>query len=75
MADKKKKQLKSYMVAFRITENDAELIARILESQPITGVDSVSQYFRKLGRDFLAGRLVYKNPNDMLGDTDLVSSG
>lgn len=67
------KTLKEHIVSFRIPKGQAQQVEKMLTEQPIIGVKSVSQFFRKLGRDFLAGRLNYKNPEDLLVDTDISS--
>jgi hypothetical protein len=65
MADK---VLKGHIVSFRITDKNAETIEKMLQDEPIVGVKSVSQWFRKIGMDCLAGKVTYKNPEDMLVD-------
>jgi hypothetical protein len=69
------KTLKSHIVSFRIPKDEAYIVSKMLEGQPITGVKSVNQFFRKIARDYLAGRVSYKRPEDMLADSDLVASG
>jgi len=69
MADKPVKQ---HVVSFRVPEEQATTVKKMLAAQPIMGVKSVNQYFRKIGRDFLAGKLTYKNPQDAYVDTDIV---
>lgn len=68
MADK---TLKEHIVSFRIPKEQAAIVERMLEEQPIIGVKSVSQWFRKVGCDCIAGRVAYKNPQDMLTDAEL----
>jgi hypothetical protein len=68
MADK---NLKEHIISFRIPKDQADLVQKMLEDRPIIGVKSVSQWFRKVGRDFMAGRMTYKNPQDLLVDTDI----
>jgi hypothetical protein len=67
--------LKQFIVAFRIPKEEADAVKERLKSQPITGVNSVHQFFRKVGRDCVAGRLGYKNAEDALVDTELAGSG
>jgi len=67
------KTLKEHIVSFRIPKGEAQQVEKMLASQPIGGVKSVNQLFRKLGRDFLAGRLSYKNADDLLLDSDILS--
>lgn len=67
MADK---TLKEHVVAFRIPETQAQQCAKMLAAEPIIGVKSINQLFRKLGSDFLAGRLSYKNPDDLRIDLE-----
>jgi hypothetical protein len=52
--------LKEYIVSFRISKE-----------QPIIGVKSVSQWFRKVGCDYITGRVTYKNPEDIRADFDI----
>lgn len=68
MADK---TLKEHIVSFRIPKDQAAVVVNMLKEQPIIGVKSINQFFRKVGRDYLAGRVTYKNPQDMLVDTDI----
>lgn len=70
MADKPVKQ---HVVSFRVPEEQATTVKKMLQAQPILGIKSVNQYFRKVGRDFLGGKLAYKNPGDAFVDTDLSS--
>ena len=63
---------KEYIVSFRIPNAQAEIVKRMLQEQPIIGINSVGQWFRKVGRDCIAGRLTYKNSNDMLVDCELL---
>jgi hypothetical protein len=67
MADK---TLKEHVVAFRIPEAQAQQCEKMLADQPIVGVKSINQLFRKIGRDFLAGRLSYKNQDDSRIDSE-----
>ena len=64
------KTLKEHIVSFRIPKEQAAIVERMLQEQPIVGVKSPNQFFRKIGRDFLAGRVAYKNAEDMLVDSD-----
>lgn len=65
------KSLKEHIISFRIPKSQADIVERMLQEQPIIGVKSVSQWFRKVGCDCIAGRVVYKNQEDMLVDCDL----
>jgi hypothetical protein len=67
MADK---TLKEQIVSFRIPKAQAEMVEHMLVEQPISGVRSVNQWFRKVGVDFVAGRVVYKNPSDQRVDLE-----
>ncbi len=64
------KVLKQRIVAFRVPEAQALQCEKMLAEQPIVGVKSINQLFRKFGRDFLAGRLCYKNEDDLRIDFD-----
>jgi hypothetical protein len=67
----KLKLLKERIVSFRITEEDAEIVEKLIHSPPhICRVKSVNQWFRKIGLDFIAGRMAHKDPVDMLLDKD-----
>ena len=68
MADK---TLKEHIVSFRIPKAQADIVERMLQEQPISGIKSVNQWFRKVGCDCLAGRMAYKNPADMMMDPEL----
>ena len=61
---------KEHIVSFRISNEQHESLTRMLEEQPIVGLKSVNQFFRKVGRDFMAGKIVYKDPQDLLEDID-----
>lgn len=65
------KTLKECIVSFRIAKHEAETVDQMLKQQPILGVRSSNQFFRKIARDFLAGKIVYKNADDMRVDSDL----
>jgi hypothetical protein len=65
MADK---TLKEHVVSFRIPKAQAEIVERMLRQQPVSGVKSVNQWFRKVGFDCIAGRVAYKNTADMIVD-------
>jgi hypothetical protein len=67
------KTLKEHIVAFRIPKDQAAIVTKMLADQPICGVKSVNQFFRKIGRDYLAGKMAYKNPEDAIEDTDISS--
>jgi hypothetical protein len=62
------KTLKDQIVCFRITEEQAGAVRKTLEKQPVLGIKSVHQFFRKLACDFLSGRMAYKDPEDVLVD-------
>lgn len=68
MADK---NLKEHIVSFRIPKAQADIVERMLQEQPIIGIRSVSQWFRKVGCDCIAGRVAYKNPQDMYVDCEI----
>lgn len=68
MADKTQKE---HIVSFRIPKGQAEVVAKMLQQQPIIGVKLINQWFRKVGCDFIAGRVTYKKPEDMLVDSEI----
>lgn len=69
MADTK--TLKEHIISFRIPKAQADVVEKMLEEQPIIGIRSVSQWFRKVGCDCIAGKVQYKNPQDMLVDGEI----
>ena len=67
------KPIKQHVVSFRVPEEEAQTVKKMLAAQPICKVKSANQYFRKIARDFLKGKLTYKNPGDAYVDTDLAA--
>lgn len=65
------KALKEFIISFRIPKEQATMVEKMLQEQPIIGVKSPNQFFRKIGRDFLAGRVAYKHSEDMRVDADI----
>ncbi len=65
------KEVKPKVISFRLTQAQHGKMVTDIDKAPIVGVKSENQYARKIVRDFLAGKLVYKNPNDRLMDTDI----
>lgn len=65
------KSLKEYIVSFRIPKEQAAIVDKLLDESPIIGVKSPNQFFRKIGLDFLAGKITYKNPSDVLLDSGM----
>jgi hypothetical protein len=59
--DEKPKRLKNHIVSFRIPKSEAVIVEKMLSDHAVLGVRSVSQWFRKVGRDRIAGRLAYKD--------------
>lgn len=67
---KKKAQLKSNVVSFRLTNNQSRLLSEVFKNQSPCHVKSDRGMARKIVCDFLAGRLQYSNPKDALVDMD-----
>lgn len=65
------KALKEHIVSFRVSHERATVVERMLNTHRIVSVKSIHQFFRKIGLDYLEGRLIYKNPEDATRDTDL----
>lgn len=65
------KALRPTVISFRITEAQTVKLNTTFENEPALGVRSSNQYARKVVADFLAGRLVYKNPEHRKKDLDL----
>ena len=59
------------VVSFRITEDQTKKLGQVFDRDGAVGVRSTNQYARKILADFLANRLVYKNPADRKKDLDL----
>lgn len=65
------KSLRPTVISFRITEAQTEKLHENFENDSALGVRSSNQYARKVVADFLAGRLVYKNPEHRKRDLDV----
>lgn len=65
------KELRPTVISFRITEAQTEKLTANFENDSALGVRSHNQYARKVVADFLAGRLVYKNPEHRKKDLDV----
>jgi hypothetical protein len=59
------------VVSFRITDEQTKKLGEIFDRDGPVGVRSTNQYARKILSDFLANRLVYKNPVHRKKDLDL----
>ena len=69
-----KKILKDRVASFRINQLvDAEVQARLTAS-PIAGCDTTNKFYRKLALDYMAGRLVYTNPDDAAADPEVLTA-
>lgn len=66
------KNLRECIVSFRIPKSQADTASKMLADKPVLGIRSTNQFFRKVGLDFLAGRLTYKNPEHASVDTSVV---
>jgi hypothetical protein len=69
-----KNQNKPTVVSFRINTKQVKTLDALQKEDPICGCASRNQRARKILSDFLAGKLVYKNPKDKLGDSDSIGS-
>lgn len=70
---KPKNQLKDRVASFRLPGHvDLEISERI--KGQIINVGTSNKFYRKLALDWLAGRLVYKNPNDFKADPDVLAA-
>jgi hypothetical protein len=67
---KKKSQLKSNVVSFRLNGTQAKLLSETYKNSTPCHVKSDRAMARKIVCDFLAGRLQYTNPKDALVDMD-----
>lgn len=67
---KKKAQLKSNVISFRLNNTQARLLGETYKNSPPCHVKSDRAMARKIVCDFLAGRLQYTNPKDALVDMD-----
>lgn len=65
------KTLKEHIVSFRIPKDTAATVEKMLGSQPVVGVKSINQFSRKVLKDLLTGKLVYKNAEDISKDPDI----
>jgi hypothetical protein len=70
MAIKKKKNLKPNVVSFRLTAHQYKVLVETYKNSPMSYVKSESSLARKIVCDFLAGRLVFKNPAHSKMDVD-----
>lgn len=65
------KALRPTVISFRITDDQTKALTENFEKDLPLGVRSTNQYGRKILADFLAGRLVYKNPKHREKDLDI----
>ena len=65
------KVLKDHIVAFRIPKDQATVVTAMLQETPIMNVRSINQFFRKIGMDYVAGKMTYKNPGDAVVDASV----
>lgn len=68
----KARSTRDYVVSFRITTRQEKSLNYVFRRNPASGVKSSGQLIRKLLCDYLAGRLIYRNPADKLKDFDIV---
>ncbi len=69
-----KNTVKPTVISFRITAAQTKTLDAIRTRQQVIGIKSSNQYARKILSDFLAGRVVYKNPKDQYGDLEALAS-
>jgi hypothetical protein len=62
------KSLKTGIVSFRVTQEQATAVTKFTEDHGVLHASSVAKFFRKIGLDFLAGRVVYTDPKHMRTD-------
>ena len=68
----KKTKSKTTVMSFRITSDEEQKLISIQDTEPAVGIQSTRQRCRKIVSDYLAGRLVYTNPDDRFADFDLL---
>lgn len=66
----KEKSPKPTVISFRISETQELALTEINKRDQAVGVNSTRQLCRKVVIDYLAGRLVYKNPKDKAFDLE-----
>lgn len=73
-ATRKQRATRPQVVSFRITTGQTKTLGEIFNRDAASGVNSPNQLARKIVCDYLAGRLVYRNPDDKLVDMDTVGA-
>lgn len=68
------KPVKEVMVAFRLTEKEADDLQQAFDKQPMVGVKSRNVLARKLAIDWSRGRLRYRSKRDLLLAPDVNQS-
>lgn len=68
----KSKDLKDRVASFRISRKIDSKIEDGLSENPIINCDSANKFYRKLALDWHAGRLAYKNPDDLKADPEVL---
>lgn len=71
----RKRTTRPHVVSFRITAGQTKTLGEIYNRDGVVGVNSPNRLARKIVCDYLAGRLVYRNPDDKLADMDTVGAG
>ena len=69
----KSKDLKDRVASFRISRTIDNEIEEQLSKAPIINCDSANKFYRKLALDWRAGRLVYKNADDLKADPEVLA--
>ena len=64
---------RTHVVSFRITDDQLQMLAQILDRDKATNVTSTNQWARKLVVDYINGRTAYKDPKDKKADLDTVT--
>jgi hypothetical protein len=67
---KKKKNLKTKLVVFRLTTSQHKLLVETFRNQPMSYVKGENALARKIVCDYLAGRLEFTNPAHRKLDVD-----
>lgn len=57
-------------MSFRLRETEAALLHKDQAEHPVSGIESLKQFIRKLSVDYALGRLVYVQPVDRAIDFD-----
>lgn len=53
---------REHVISFRIRHTTSTELENMLNDEPVVGVSSTKQLARKIVEDYVAGRLVYKDP-------------